>query len=154
MTFSEVTSSDMQPCLFSSNMNQLFKQNEDISRYFTLQNISGFLEHFDGLIQGYLCPPFWKLRRPWDEIAQGLSFSRPHLSCPRFRKREQKRPRGRDGQDFCVDLPLKILSVVIHHLLLHGLALFKVINRLLEIALFLMHHPKVKQRLGCISVVF
>ena len=76
MSLSEVISSDMQSFLFSaSNLNPLFKRNEDISCSVTWQNTAGFLEYFDCLVQGFVRPPFWT-RRTW---GRGLNLCAIHV---------------------------------------------------------------------------
>ena len=67
--FSEVIFSDMRSCLFSGNLNQLFKRNEEISHIYILRDktLQDFLECFDSLI-----PPFRARRSPGNKVGASL----------------------------------------------------------------------------------
>ena len=59
IAFSEVISSNWQPCLFSGNPKSFSKRNEDISSCFVQQNTPGFLEyHFGTLFRGFFARHF------------------------------------------------------------------------------------------------
>ena len=49
MAFLEVISGDMPSCLFTSNLNVLFKRNKDISSCFHATKYTRILEHFSSL---------------------------------------------------------------------------------------------------------
>lgn len=50
-------------------------------------------------------------------------------------------------------IPLKIPHVVIQHLLLNGLTPFKIFFCLLKLSPFFVHHTKIKQRLGRVTMI-